>query len=48
MDDYSNYQIDKFLWQYGKTLIDTIKNNEQVSLDQAKSILRRRLTATST
>lgn len=45
---YKNYDIDKFLWQYGKTLIDTIITNEQVTLDQAKTILKKRLTKAST
>ncbi|MBL4760162.1 MAG: extracellular solute-binding protein [Mariprofundaceae bacterium] len=31
-----NYYIDKYLWQYGKELVDSTMANEDVSLDTAK------------
>lgn len=41
---YSNYDLDKYLWQYGKNLISDIINNEGVTLDKAKSTLKKRIT----
>ena len=39
-----NYEIDKFLWQYGKLLIDEIQaQNNNLSLEQAKSVLKKQL-----
>ena len=47
LESYSTYEIDKFLWQYGKNLINEIINVDGVTLDKAKSILRRRITTES-
>jgi len=44
----SNYEIDKYLWQYGKNLINEIIKTEGVKLDKAKSILKKRITKNST
>ena len=44
LTSYSNYEIDKFLWQYGKNIINKIMNEERVNLDKAKSILKKRIT----
>lgn len=41
LNKYSNYEIDKFLWQYGKNLLNEIIKNDRVNLDQAKSILKK-------
>lgn len=48
LEKYSNYQIDKFLWQYGKSLVTLIITQEKVTLDKAKAILKKRLTTAST
>lgn len=48
LHSYSNYEIDKYLWQYGKNIIKTIAKEEQVNLDKAKSILKKRITSQST
>lgn len=37
---YSNYDIDKYLWQHGKNLITEIMKRDKVGLDKAKSELR--------
>ena len=41
----TNYDIDKFLWQYGKLLIDQIQvpNNNNPSLEQRKTSLKKQL-----
>ena len=44
----SNYDLDKYLWQYGKNLINDIISNEKVTLEKAKSILKKRITKYST
>jgi hypothetical protein len=44
LKNYSNYEIDKFLWQYGKNTINKIMNEESVNLDKAKSLLKQRIT----
>mgnify|MGYP000202667323 CR=1 FL=1 len=44
LDRYSNYDIDKYLWQYGKNLINDIATSNDVNLDKAKSILKKRIT----
>lgn len=36
----STYQIDKFLWQYGKTLITDISQNMSVNLGKSKTELK--------
>ena len=45
LENYSNYTIDKFLWQYGKKLIQEIENEMLINLEQAKSELKKRLKA---
>jgi hypothetical protein len=40
---HSNYEIDKFLWQYGRQLISKIREELQVGIGDAKRELRRRL-----
>jgi len=42
LKDYSIYQIDKFLWQYGKNLILEISDRENVNLSKAKTILKKK------
>ncbi|MFZ2726382.1 MAG: hypothetical protein WAX77_09040 [Methylococcaceae bacterium] len=44
LQEKSNYEIDKFLWQYGKNMITEIINEQNVSMDKAKSILKKRIT----
>lgn len=48
LESYSNYEIDKFLWQYGKKLLSEIMKSEGVGLDKAKSIFKKRITKRST
>lgn len=44
LEAMSNYNIDKFLWMYGKILVTEIKNeNDNRTLDQSKSELQKRL-----
>ena len=45
LENYSNYNIDKFLWQYGKKLIRDIENEMSIDLEQAKSELKKRIKA---
>ncbi|WP_310381605.1 hypothetical protein [Flavobacterium sp.] len=45
LESYSNYDIDKFLWQYGKKLIQEIENEMLIDLEQAKSELKKRIKA---
>lgn len=40
---YTNYDIDNFLWQYGKNTINKIINDEKVSLEKAKALLKKRI-----
>jgi len=47
LESYSNYQIDKFLWQYGKNILSEIMKSEGVNLDKAKSIFKKRITRRS-
>ncbi|MDD3476458.1 MAG: hypothetical protein PHI38_06285 [Sulfurimonas sp.] len=47
LESYSNYQIDKFLWQYGKNILSEIIRSEGVNLDKAKSIFKKRITRRS-
>ena len=44
LKDRTNYDIDKFLWQYGKHMLNKIQSSEGVDLDRAKSILKSRIT----
>ena len=48
LNKYSNYDIDKFLWQYGKIMLNEIVLVEKVSLDKAKVVLKKRITNNST
>ena len=43
LEKYTNYQIDKFLWQYGKSMITDIASELKTTLDKAKSELKKRL-----
>jgi hypothetical protein len=44
LQDRKNYDIDKFLWQYGRLLIDEIQiQNSNLSLEQAKTALKKQL-----
>lgn len=45
LEGYSNYKIDKFLWQYGKILIRDIENEMSIKLSKAKSELKKRIKA---
>lgn len=44
----SNYEIDKFLWQYGKNMLNEIIEEKKTSLDKAKTVLKRRITSQPT
>ncbi|MHB1246156.1 MAG: hypothetical protein ACYCZH_06910 [Sulfuriferula sp.] len=48
LTERTNYDLDKYLWQYGKNLIKEIISTESVKLDKAKSILKKRITRHST
>lgn len=41
---YPNYEIDKFLWQYGKNMLNDIIKETKSSLDSAKTTLKKRIT----
>ena len=41
----SNYGIDKFLWQYGKNILNEIIKEKSVGLNEAKSVLKKRITS---
>lgn len=43
LNNFSNYELDKFLWQYGRMSIGTIEKELNVNLDKAKSELQRRI-----
>ncbi|MGY4385722.1 hypothetical protein ACVWYN_002768 [Pedobacter sp. UYP24] len=45
LNNYSNYNIDKFLWQYGKKLIREIESEMSINLEQAKAELKKRIKA---
>ena len=45
LEKYTNYQIDKFLWQYGKSMITKIEKELKTTLDKAKAELRKRIIA---
>ena len=47
LEQYSNYQLDKFLWQYGKNLIIDIEKELDINLDKSKSELRKRIKASA-
>lgn len=40
LNSYSNYDIDKYLWQHGKNLINKITKEKNFSLDKAKAELK--------
>lgn len=44
LTERTNYDIDKYLWQYGKNLINEIIKSDGVNIDKAKSILKERIT----
>jgi hypothetical protein len=44
LDAMNYYDLDKCLWQYGKNLLSEIIGEERVSMDKAKSILKKRIT----
>jgi len=44
-ENYSNYEIDKFLWQYGRISIKEIENEMSINLNKAKSELKKRIKA---
>ena len=43
LQEKSNYEIDKFLWCYGKNMLNEIIKEDGVSLDKAKSVLKKRI-----
>lgn len=43
LENYSNYKIDKFLWQYGKMQTQDIENKMSINLHKAKSELKKRI-----
>ncbi len=45
LEKYTNYQIDKFLWQYGKSMITNIESELKTTLDKAKAELKKRINA---
>lgn len=47
LNEYSNYKIDKFLWQYGKSLILEIKKELNIEIDKSKSELKKRIKITA-
>jgi len=47
LDHITYYDLDKCLWQYGKNLLTQIIEEENVSMEKSKSILKKRLTSVS-
>ena len=45
LQEEDNYKIDKFLWQYGKNILNEIAKEKNVDLNKAKSILKKRITS---
>lgn len=43
LNNYSNYDIDKFLWQYGKNLLNKIMKDQEPNLGKAKLVLKKEL-----
>jgi len=43
LEKFTNYELDKFLWQYGKSSIDSIQKELDLNLSKAKSELKRRI-----
>jgi hypothetical protein len=46
LSEYSNYEIDKFLWQYGRHLIKKITGTQKIGTVKARQELRRKLFST--
>lgn len=44
LTDHSNYEIDKFLWQYCKNMLNEIMKEQNINLSSAKSLLKKRIT----
>lgn len=47
LEEHSNYDIDKFLWTYGRNLIKDIEKEMNVNLDMAKTELKKRIKSLS-
>ena len=45
LEKYTNYKIDKFLWQYGKSMTTKIEKELNTTLDKAKAELKKRIIA---
>ena len=45
LENISSYDLDKFLWQYGKNLITGIMKEQDVTMGKAKTILKNRITS---
>jgi len=45
LEKYTNYKIDKFLWQYGKSMTTKIVKELNTTLDKAKAELKKRIIA---
>lgn len=45
LNEYSNYDIDKFLWQYGRNLIKNIELELNINLNKSKTELKKRIKA---
>jgi len=43
LEKYSIYEIDKFLWFYGRTMIEKIEKELMIDLNKAKSELKKRI-----
>jgi len=43
LDQFSNYKLDKFLWQYGRLSIASIEKDLNINIVKAKSELKRRI-----
>lgn len=43
LDEFSNYELDKFLWQFGRESIGFIESELNFNLGKAKAELRRRI-----
>ena len=48
LEKRSNYETDKFLWQYAKNMLDDIIKKERVRPVPAKSLLKKRITSACT
>ena len=43
LNEFSNYDLDKFLWQFGRESIGFIESELNMNLGKAKAELRRRI-----